>query len=263
MTFLITLTGFFIAAVTFAAQTASAAAAGYDPAYFAVLEGAYADAALPADKLAVAPIKRPKMLADMVDLYRTGRVSVFPGGVWRFWAAWFDGAVTGEPMSWYLQRLVVNVPEKYWRNSPESVARQIDEARARIEVISTVRCLEAVLAGERLSEVEDDEEPDDRENVAASFAAVKLLKDPLDTIVKQTQSAQPQPFLVGKAVKKLSSVEIGVAHWMGKSMDPKAKEYAQAIGKAGGLATAHWLNDQAEHLRAVIVASKHWMRTLG
>lgn len=246
-------------AVMLAAQTASAATAGFDDAYFSVLQGAFSDTELPPDELAHSPLQRPKVLVDVVDIYRTGRISLFPGGHFAFWSKWYDGAVTGAPISWDLQRLAVIIRDKYWRTGPDSVARHIEEARARMGVLTAIGMLEAALTGEGL-DIDDDKT--EKDGPDANFAAVKLIQEPLTGIKKQTQSVQPQPFLVGKAVQKLRAVEIGIGHWMGSTMDPKAKDYAKAIGKAGGMSTALWLNMHSHELSEAISAAENWTQTL-
>ncbi|WP_246139388.1 hypothetical protein [Falsiphaeobacter marinintestinus] len=45
-----------------------------------------------------------------------------PGTPWAFWAEWYQGMLTGNPMDWALQREVALIPPEDWDQGPEHIA---------------------------------------------------------------------------------------------------------------------------------------------
>ncbi|MEO0700776.1 MAG: hypothetical protein AAFY80_01430 [Pseudomonadota bacterium] len=50
---------------------------------------------------------------------------------WDFWARWYEGMLTGNPLPWDLQEVVALIDDEDWEAGPERVAERIREIEAR------------------------------------------------------------------------------------------------------------------------------------
>ncbi|MEM9755729.1 MAG: hypothetical protein AAF914_07040 [Pseudomonadota bacterium] len=250
-----------ISAVEAAAAAEPGAAA--DMALHAMLgdEDAIEDFALAPETLLTAPI-------DVTVEDGAAEAGGFAEGAdWAFWRAWYEAALEGAPVDWAIQSEIAALPEEAWQAGPAVVAGRIARILAREDLMQRIRMLSR--------RMDTDATPDPAETgaadgavepaegaVAASFGAIRLLREPVEVLVSQTQSPQPQPYLIQKAIARLTNVVAASGKWLGRASEVHDKDMVRAIGKGGGVATAAWIDTQAEAIRAVAEAADEWMRRL-
>ncbi|MBF9034048.1 hypothetical protein HKCCE2091_07335 [Rhodobacterales bacterium HKCCE2091] len=221
-------------------------------------EIARAEAGLDFDALIAGPVIFPPELAHGIADWAVDRVDLLPPtGHLAFWADWHARAVEGRPMSWAMQAEIVDLPDDVWDGELKVLAMRIERIRVRHELIGRLAALDRRIAGAGA-----EAEEQDGESAAAGFAAIRLIRGPMEDLRNQTVSPKPQPFLVQKAGKTLAAVLSASAKWLGRSMDVDGKDYVRVIGKSGGVATATWIARVEPQVRAVIRAADDWQRLL-
>ena len=217
--------------------------------------GCYADCNLAAAEMPSTPIILPPAPEGMRD-------QLAASDAWAFWRAWHAEALRGTPLPWELQAEIARLPQDVWDAGPTVVAARIARIFARMELIHRIEALEKRMTAAPKGDVADEDDDAPESQAAAGFAAVRLIREPLDDILAQTQSPNPQPFLIQKAVSRLQTVLAASGKWLGRAAEGDIKEMVRMIGKGGGVATATWIDEQAPQIRAVIRAADDWRHRL-
>lgn len=214
--------------------------------------GCYADCNLAPAEMPSTPIILPPAPDGMRDQFAASEA-------WAFWRAWHEEALRGTPLPWNLQAEIARLPQDAWDAGPTVIAGRIARIFARIELVHRIELLE-----KRMSAPEDGEEAEDGAELqaAAGFAALRLIREPIEDLLKQTESPKPQPFLIQKASTRLSTVLAASGKWLGRAAEGDIKDMVRMIGKGGGVSTATWIDQQAPHIRAVIRAAEDWRHRL-
>ena len=216
--------------------------------------GCYADCGLAAAEMPSTPIILPPAPDGMRDQFAAS-------DAWAFWRAWHEEALRGTPLPWELQAEIARLPQDVWDAGPSVVAARIARIFARIELVNRIIALEKRMEMQPALEGEGEDEVQDS-HAAAGFAAVRLLREPIEDILNQTQSPNPQPFLIQRASTRLTTVLAASGKWLGRAAEGDIKDMVRMIGKGGGVATATWIDGQAPQIRAVIRAADDWRHRL-
>ena len=217
--------------------------------------GCYADCNLAAAEIPSTPIVLPPAPEGMRD-------QMASSDAWAFWRAWHAEALRGTPLPWELQAEIARLPQDVWDAGPTVVAARIARIFARVELINRIEALEKRMGAQPVPEADGEEAEVSDSHAAAGFAAVRLIREPVEDILGQTQSPNPQPFLIQKASTRLSTVLAASGKWLGRAADGDIKDMVKMIGKGGGVATATWIDEQAPHIRAVVRAADDWRHRL-
>lgn len=211
--------------------------------------GCYADCNLEAAEMPSTPIILPPSPEGTRDQFAAS-------DAWAFWRAWHEEALRGTPLPWELQAEIARLPQEAWDAGPTVIAGRIARIFARIELVHRIDALE-----QRMSAPADDEEASES-HAAAGFAALRLIREPMEDLLKQTSSPSPQPFLIQKASNKLTLVLAASGKWLGRAAEGDIKDMVRMIGKGGGVSTATWIDEQATYIRAVVRAADDWRHRL-
>lgn len=210
--------------------------------------GCYDDCELEAEELATTPI-------ELYAMASAGGHSQFASSeAWAFWRAWHEEALRGTPLPWNLQAEIARLPQDVWAAGPAVVAGRIGRIFARVELVTRIEALERHLS----MEAPEDEDAGNEPAAAAGFAAVRLIREPMDELMAQAHSPKPQPYLIQKATARLSVVMAASGKWLGRSVEGDIKDMVRVIGKGGGVATATWIDAQAPFIRAMVRAADDW-----
>ncbi|MEM6609332.1 MAG: hypothetical protein AAF689_12190 [Pseudomonadota bacterium] len=207
------------------------------------------------------PAELPSTVIDMPAADPALRDQLTGGDVWAFWRAWHEQALKGSPLPWSLQRDIALLPKDAWEAGAAVIAARIGRIFARMELIARIDALEKRMeAHPETDDASDDDVAED--HASAGFGALRLIREPVADLLAQTQSPQPQPFLIQKATARLVTILAASNKWLGRAADGDIKDMVRMIGKGGGVATATWIDGQAPQIRAVVRAAEDWRQRL-
>lgn len=242
-----------ISAVEAAYTNDSAAAADLAGHAMARDAGCYADCDLPLADMPSTPIILPPAPQGMRDQFAAS-------DAWAFWRAWHEEALRGRPLPWELQAEIARLPQDIWDAGPSVIATHIARIFARVELTRRIKELQLILDAQAGPDESGDEEAN--ASATAGFAAARLIAGPLEEILAQATSPQPQPFLIKKGCAKLETVLAASGKWLGRAVEGDIKDTVRLIGKSGGVATATWIDQHAAQMRAVVKAAHEWRNRL-
>lgn len=203
--------------------------------------------------------------AIAVDPVPMGLRSQFAASdAWAFWRAWHEEALKGTPLPWALQAEIARLPQAAWEAGPAVISARITRIFARLDLKERIEQLERRMKAQDGSDEfdgEGDQEAADTQ-AAAGFAAMRLIHDPVQDLLKQMQSPKPQPFLIQKSTERLTLVLAASGKWLGRAAEGDIKDMVRMIGKGGGVATATWIDTHSAQIRAVITAAENWRHRL-
>lgn len=212
----------------------------------------YDDCELEPEELRSTPIEVVPETSGLFDQFAAS-------DAWAFWRAWHDEAMKATPLPWGLQAEIARLPQDAWDAGPAVIAGRIGRIFARVELVARIDALEKRMQAAPEPDMEDGEADT---HAAAGFAAVRLIREPIEDLLSQARSPKPQPFLIQKATVRLSTVLAASGKWLGRAAEGEIKDMVRMIGKGGGVATASWIDAQAPHIRAVIQAAEDWRHRL-
>ncbi|MEM9318985.1 MAG: hypothetical protein AAGA70_08245 [Pseudomonadota bacterium] len=209
----------------------------------------YADCALSVDEMLVAPVELSEDETDLINQFAQN-------DTWAFWRAWHVAALKGTPLPWSVQAEIARLPQDAWDAGPAVVAARIGRVFARMELQTRIEALEKRMMSK--TGPNGGAKEDDVGRAPANFAAIRLIREPIDDLLTQARSPKPQAFLIQKATLRLTMILAASGKWLGRSAEGDIKEMVRVIGKSGGVATANWIDGQGHRIRAVIEAAEDW-----
>lgn len=180
---------------------------------------------------------------------------------WSFWSRWYDGMLSGEPLTWGLQEQVAEISDGIWHAGPERTAAAIKKIEARFELEQRIAKLEAEVARASVHRhgIGGNNPPEPIDDMSVPHEELVIIWQSLQELKEEVERDDPDPSRIGAALEALAKVLKTGLKWCAEKadlvVDTTIKWGIPAVG--GG-----YIALNPEKIEAVIKAGEAWLKLL-